>query len=100
MLSAEGFGGKIAGEFDFSVVSTGPSICVVCSTLKKTLLLVGSWRLRFHLASVGRKEDPGQLKALIPLYDRTDVYEAEAQAKNKRRDPDAPSVLPAGEKKR
>lgn len=28
------------------------------------------------------------------------LEEAEAQAKNKRRDPDAPSVLPAGEKKR
>lgn len=28
------------------------------------------------------------------------LEEAEAQAKNKRRDPDAPSVLPSGEKKR
>lgn len=28
------------------------------------------------------------------------LEEAEAQAKNKRRDPDAPSVLPVGEKKR
>lgn len=28
------------------------------------------------------------------------LEEAEAQAKNKRRDPDAPSVLPHGEKKR
>ncbi|EDX01765.2 uncharacterized protein Dyak_GE16054 [Drosophila yakuba] len=40
-----------------------------------------------------------KLVALKPILQAW-LEEAEAQAKNKRRDPDAPSVLPAGEKKR
>ncbi|PNF33894.1 hypothetical protein B7P43_G06614 [Cryptotermes secundus] len=61
-------------------------------------MMTGHHHHHHHGGPLSGHGPPGH-HALKPILQAW-LEEAEAQAKNKRRDPDAPSVLPAGEKKR
>ncbi|KYB26304.1 Papilin-like Protein [Tribolium castaneum] len=68
------------------------------ATLNKTV--IDGTSCSRPLTSYGRPAPRGTRGVCIEGSCKAWLEEAEAQAKNKRRDPDAPSVLPAGEKKR